>query len=1079
MKINILDFIDFAKVDTLFEGFNKATGFVTAILDLEGKVLSKSRWRPICTEFHRINPETSKKCTISDTVLASKLANGEKYHFYKCLNGLVDVTIPIVINGEHIANLFSGQFFFEEPDVSFFNKQAETYGFNKENYLKSLENVPVVSKEKVATTMDFLLNMVQLICDMTYQKIEQSQLNEALSKGKEQLSQSEFRFNKMWENGPFGLMMVDQKFQYINVNPMFCEILGYSEAELQQLTFKDISHPDDLVKDLPNIRKLINKEISVYKTEKRYIRKDGQVIWGALTVTANYDNEGQFLYNLAIVEDISRRKLAEEELKKSKQLLSETESIGKVGGWEFNIDTLVTTWTDEVYRIHEVDFDFFHNVDKGINFYTPSSRPIIADAVQRVIEFGEPFDLELEIITAKGNLRTVHTIGKPDLENKRVYGFFQDITERKNDELKLKEAHDVTSSIIKNSPIAIVVTDSTGIVNVWSESAEKMFGWKKEEIIGLRNRVFRSDRFDEIQKLRTMVFEGDTLNNIETECITKSGSLIKVELSASPFRDGHGNIIGILSMARDITGEKKILSDLKIAKEEAEESKIKLDVALSSMTDAIFISDTEGRFIDFNEAFATFHKFKSTEECHRTLAEFPEFLEVYFPTGELAPLDQWAVPRALRGEVALNEVYTLRRKDTGETWIGSYGFAPIRDKAGTIIGSVVAGRDITEQKKIEEKIRQKDQEFRKLSANVPDLIFQFTRKPDGNYCVPIASEGIFNIFGCSPEDVLDDFGPIARVIYPEDAERVIREIEYSADHLTYFTCEFRVHIPGREIQWIYSNSTPERLPDGSVTWYGFNMDITKRKITEEEIRILNETLEQRVKERTTQLEAANRELEAFSYSVSHDLRAPLRHINGYVELLNERFKDNLPEKALHYLSIITNAAKQMGTLIDDLLQFSRTGRQELHKAKFDMNVLINEVLEKIEPDIRNRNITWTIQKLPIVFGDYSLLKQVWVNLLDNAVKYTKFKVLAEITIDFREEKENFVFCVRDNGVGFDMKYATKLFGVFQRLHSQTEFEGTGIGLANVQRIIHKHNGNIWVEAELDKGAKFFFSIPKN
>ena len=130
-------------------------------------------------------------------------------------------------------------------------------------------------------------------------------------------------------------------------------------------------------------------------------------------------------------------------------------------------------------------------------------------------------------------------------------------------------------------------------------------------------------------------------------------------------------------------------------------------------------------------------------------------------------------------------------------------------------------------------------------------------------------------------------------------------------------------------------------------------------------------------------------------------------------------------------------------------------------------------------NIRNRNITWTIQKLPIVFGDYSLLKQVWVNLLDNAVKYTKFKVLAEITIDFREEKENFVFCVRDNGVGFDMKYATKLFGVFQRLHSQTEFEGTGIGLANVQRIIHKHNGNIWVEAELDKGAKFFFSIPKN
>ncbi|MBK7711156.1 MAG: PAS domain S-box protein [Bacteroidales bacterium] len=198
-----------------------------------------------------------------------------------------------------------------------------------------------------------------------------------------------------------------------------------------QLTFKDISHPDDLAWDLTNMRKLISKEISVYKTEKRYIRKGGQVIWGALTVFPNYDKVGDFLYNLAIVEDITRRKLAEEDLKNSKKLLAETESIGKVGGWEFNIETLETIWTEEVYRIHEVDFDFYHNVNKGINFYSLESRPIIEKAVQRVIEFGEPFDLELEITTAKGNLKNVHTIGKPDAENHRVYGFFQDITERK------------------------------------------------------------------------------------------------------------------------------------------------------------------------------------------------------------------------------------------------------------------------------------------------------------------------------------------------------------------------------------------------------------------------------------------------------------------------------------------------------------------------------------------------------------------------------------------------------------------------------------------------------------------------
>jgi light-regulated signal transduction histidine kinase (bacteriophytochrome) len=194
--------------------------------------------------------------------------------------------------------------------------------------------------------------------------------------------------------------------------------------------------------------------------------------------------------------------------------------------------------------------------------------------------------------------------------------------------------------------------------------------------------------------------------------------------------------------------------------------------------------------------------------------------------------------------------------------------------------------------------------------------------------------------------------------------------------------------------------------------------------------------------------------------------------------LNDKYNADLPEKAQHYLSTISSAAKQMGTLIDDLLKFSRTSRQELRKTRFDMNVLFAESLDKIAPDVANRKIVWSIQELPPVIGDYSLLKQVWVNLLDNAVKYTRMKDTAEITVGFREENGFFIFFVRDNGVGFDMKYANKLFGVFQRLHAQSEFEGTGIGLANVQRIVFKHNGRVWAEAESNKGATFYFSLPK-
>jgi len=321
MKSKKLDYINFEEVNSLLEGFNKTTGFVTAILDLEGNVLSKSGWRSICVEFHRVNHETSRNCSISDTVLSNEISKGEKYHFYKCLNGLVDVAVPIVISGEHVANLFSGQFFFEKPDHEFFKRQALKHGFNEQEYLKALDKVPVVSEEHVKIAMDFLLNMTMLISEITFKRLEQIELNEALKKSiterkykEEQLFESEFRFGKLYEDGPFGMVMANSEFIFQNANPAFCSILGYSEEELQKLSFKDISLPDDLKKDLPNISKLYNKEITVYRTEKRYLRKDGELIWGSLTVTPTYDTEGRFLYYLGVIEDITRRKNAEEKI---------------------------------------------------------------------------------------------------------------------------------------------------------------------------------------------------------------------------------------------------------------------------------------------------------------------------------------------------------------------------------------------------------------------------------------------------------------------------------------------------------------------------------------------------------------------------------------------------------------------------------------------------------------------------------------------------------------------------------------------------------------------------------------------
>jgi light-regulated signal transduction histidine kinase (bacteriophytochrome) len=230
--------------------------------------------------------------------------------------------------------------------------------------------------------------------------------------------------------------------------------------------------------------------------------------------------------------------------------------------------------------------------------------------------------------------------------------------------------------------------------------------------------------------------------------------------------------------------------------------------------------------------------------------------------------------------------------------------------------------------------------------------------------------------------------------------------------------------------------------------------------------------------RAAELIAANKELESFSYSVSHDLRAPLRHINGYVDLLLTRFYDSLPDKARHYLNNIADSSRQMGTLIDDLLQFSRTGRQEKRLVDLDMNIIVFEVLVSIKLDNPERNIEWRIATLPNVCGDKAMLHLVWTNLLSNAVKFTRTREKPIIEINVLDENDAFIFSIHDNGVGFDMQYAQKLFGVFQRLHPTDEFEGTGIGLANVRQIISRHGGLTWAKAEPDKGATFYFSIPK-
>jgi light-regulated signal transduction histidine kinase (bacteriophytochrome) len=260
---------------------------------------------------------------------------------------------------------------------------------------------------------------------------------------------------------------------------------------------------------------------------------------------------------------------------------------------------------------------------------------------------------------------------------------------------------------------------------------------------------------------------------------------------------------------------------------------------------------------------------------------------------------------------------------------------------------------------------------------------------------------------------------------------------------------------------------------------GARLEISRlRRANEEQIHQLNEELERKVIERTAQLQESNRELESFSYSVSHDLRAPLRHILGFAELLGKSARGSLDDKSQRYLRTISEAAQKGGQLVDDLLAFSRLGRGDVKRSRVDLERLVDELRMELAPETEGRQVLWRVSSLPAVEGDPALLRLALKNLLSNSIKYTRPRSEARIELSAEDSPREVVVHVRDNGVGFEMEYVDKLFGVFQRLHTAEQFEGTGIGLANVRRIVSRHGGRVWAEGAVDQGATFHFTLPK-
>jgi PAS domain S-box-containing protein len=368
-----------------------------------------------------------------------------------------------------------------------------------------------------------------------------------------------------------------------------------------------------------------------------------------------------------------------------------------------------------------------------------------------------------------------------------------------------------------------------------------------------------------------------------------------------------------------------------------------------------------------------------------------------------------------------------------------------------------------------------------MSETQKDLQLIFNTSPDAAVITSMpdglmveVNEGYCQISGYRRDELI---GKTTREMniwkYLDDREKIIAKLKADGfcDNIeTTFICKDGSEIIGLiSAKVITLHEVPHII---SIT-----RDITQIRKNEEEIKELNQTLEKRVDERTKQLLLANKELESFSYSISHDLRTPLRAINGFAQILSEDYGDKLDDQAKRYCSVIGENAVKMGLLIDDLLTFSRFGRSEMNQARINMRGILDGVISEVQEASNPGRTNIDIHNILDAKGDSSMIKQVWFNLVSNAIKFSSKKEQIEIIIASRQEGGKIIYSVTDNGAGFDPEFSAKLFKVFQRLHSTEEFEGTGVGLAIVQRIIHRHGGEVWAEGEIDKGAAFYFSLP--